>query len=504
MRGLKLYWKRKYRLVAVVLVLAGLYVADSKEAFWANRIARDQVANFLGNKFSVTIGDVRGGIFRDMILEDVTFRSGENISDKVFTVDRMEISYRLWKVLLNKINFRGAEKEPAPEYITVFFSEKNPFVRGFISLYRYADKVDVRGIISPVLFDDQAKRGIKGSFIKQPDGKYTCDLLWDGNAKIEGVLSGEEKCLELTVKDIQDKKGDAKVRAEVNSDKEVKVYSRLDKFDFYGTEIIGDFWITYNDVEMPEFSFKAENLVINKNPFWNLDAKGSFTNDRKVFVLKEANWGNGFKLKSKVGLESPYTTNLQLAMENVQLEEVAGLFENSNINLKGVLSGELSVEGPIEKAKVKGRLFVKDGVLGPMEFNSLFATLGGKLPVVKIKDARAIKDGGQIIIGGEMDFSKKTAGEIFGKVIMETDNKVAVWEGWQIEKKDNNNVVEASRERITLRTLMEEQDINKDIKSGMSTQKEVELKYKIDDDYSIKMEVEEEKDFIGVERKVSF
>ncbi len=501
MRGLKLYWNRKNRLIAIAVVLTGLYFADSSETFWAKHIAEDQVAAFLGNRFSVSIGEVKGGIFKDMVLQNVSFRTGEDMGDKVFRVDRMEVSYRLWWELLNKAHFWKKEKKGL-KHIAIFFSEKNPFIQGFISFDSYHDKVEVLGHVSPVLFNDRTKRAFKGAFIKQDDGKYNCDLLWDGRMKIEGVLDPSDRSLSMGLVPVSGKKGYITIEAAVSDDRDVEVYSRLDKVDFYGTEIIGDIWITYSDVEKPLFGFKAQNLVVNKGPIWDFSAEGSFLADEKAVVIDEIKWGEGLSLKGRVSTQEPYVSNIKLSMERVNLLTLEKLANDPNTRLRGDLSGNIEVSGPANSADVNGRIFIKEGVLGEMEFNSLFATLSGKYPVIKVTDARAVKNEGNIVITGEIDFSNKN--NAIENLLFDTDNKVAVWEDWQISKEDSNNVVEANRDRVTVATVLEGQDVDKDIKEGRSTEKDVEFRYKIDKSNSLKMGVEEEDSFIGVEHKLEF
>ncbi|MFH1665823.1 MAG: hypothetical protein ABIA77_06740, partial [Candidatus Omnitrophota bacterium] len=156
-------------------------------------------------------------------------------------------------------------------------------------------------------------------------------------------------------------------------------------------------------------------------------------------------------------------------------------------------------------ASVKGRVYVGEGALGAMEFRSMFATLEGELPVVRVEDARIITEGGQIKVGGELDLSKLRENMAFNGITFETDNKVAVWEDWQILKEEGRRTVEAKKDRVTVSTAMEDAYSRGGILgTELPAQKEVGFKYKLDPANSLKLEIDEEKDFFGLEHKVHF
>ena len=186
MRG-RLYRHRNIRLFALTLILVGLSCYGFQESHWTERFAEDKVSDFMGNKLAVSIGEISGGFHRDMILQDVAFTSGQGEGEKVFRLERMEISYRIWDALREKLGLFPERERPLEE-IGIYFSEKNPFLQGFIKIYSYPDKLEILGHISPELFGEEGKKGIKGSLFKREDGKYDCDFLWDGKVKIGGVM----------------------------------------------------------------------------------------------------------------------------------------------------------------------------------------------------------------------------------------------------------------------------------------------------------------------------
>ena len=489
--------------MAAVVITMALLSVNVQRSNWIKHIAEDKVSEFLGGRLNVSIGGISGGVFRDMILQDVSFSAAGGSEESVFRVDRMEISYRLWWGIVDKFGMMP-ERDRALKYIAVYFSRSNPFVRGFIKLESGDDRIDLIGHVSPVILGDREKRGIKGGLIRRPDGKYDCNILWDGSVKVEGTLDPAGKAIDLAFNPLAETRSAVKLKGSVREDNTLEVYARLDKASIMGNEIIGDLRCSYKIEDDPVFLYEAENLVVNKRPFWSIAAGGSFSREEKTLYLDKAEWGDGFKVFGKMGMEEPYPVDMKMEMKGVRMHEIAEMFGKSREKIFGKADGEMTFSGPVGKASVKGRLYIGEGVLGSMEFKSLFATLEGKLPVIRIEDARAVKKGGNIMIGGEIDFSKMEENAAFKGLVFDTDNRVAVWEDWQIEKSEKDNKVEATRDRVTITTAMEDQDVFKRGGSQDPMEKEFGVKYKLDASNSLKMDVDEDRDFFGVEHKIQF
>ena len=250
----------------------------------------------MGYRLNVQIGSVSGGIFRDMILQDVEFYNGENKQQgKVFRLERVEISYKLWQTLLEQMGLVPKEKNQL-KYVGIYLSKNNPFLRGFVKLYSYPGKIELVGHVSPILFGDRQKRGIKGVFNRTPDGTYSCDIFWEGTLNILGEFDPEGRTIDLGFTPIKSKKGLIKIRGLIDENDELKIYSRIDKVNVLGNEIIGDINISYRDVDVPEFMFSAENLVVNKIPVWDFSAGGKFSKRDKTLFLDSFRWGEGLAL----------------------------------------------------------------------------------------------------------------------------------------------------------------------------------------------------------------
>ncbi len=502
MRG-KVYRYRKARLSTLVLVLGVLTFSGSQTAHWAKRFAEHKVEEFAGNRFDVRIGDISGGFYRDMTLQDVEFVSGSGGADKVFRIERMEISCRVWDGLLEKFRI-FAERDRPLEYIGIFFCDENPFIRGFVSVYSYPERIEVLGHLSPVLFGEKRKRGLKGSLNKKDDGKYECDLLWDGRIKITGTFDPAGKNMEIAFDPVDARKGTAKIMGGIGEKKDLGVYLRVDKVDLAGAEIIGDFWMSYRNENSPYVMLRADNLVVNKRPFWGFVAEGRFLAEKDAIVFENVKWGNGFTLSGRVEVKEPYVSDLKLVFSEVDTGKINAMFGNTKFPVSGLAEGDVAFTGPIKKAGVKGRFFVGDGVAGNMEFRSISAELEGKLPVIKVVDSRVVKESGHLIVNGEMDFSKLRENKVFEKMIFETDNRSAAWGEWQASDRKENGRVEAPTGQANVGAFPGDNGKDQANNGKGPAQNEPGMKYKLNEGNGLKVEIDDSGDLSGLEHKIEF
>ncbi|MBU1084230.1 MAG: hypothetical protein KKG84_03950 [Candidatus Omnitrophica bacterium] len=499
MRGAA-YHNRKVRLLTLLMILSAAWAFGSHQKHFVKDLAEKKVSEFLGNKLAVKIGAINGGIFGDMVLGDVEFYAGSK--SKPFVVERVEVSYRLWDVVAERLKISNPSGNPVKN-IAVYFSDDNAFIRGFIKFYKYPGKMEIFGHLSPLLFGE-GKKGIIGSLTRREDARYDCDLLWGGQLRITGIIDPTERKINLDLVPVTEKKGTMKIKGEINEKGQTETYYRLDKVNIAGSEVIGDIWLSYGTLGTPRFSARGENIVINKHPFWDIKAEGIILYKEKLFMLERFSFGDSMMLSGTAHMNPPYDTDMKFVMNDLDLAEIKTVFTDGNMPIAGTVKGEVGIKGPAISARVDGRIYVASGVIGALNFRSIFATLKGNFPVIEITDSRVIKDGGRITVDGKMDFSKMGEGKAFDGVTFETDNKVAVWETWQIEKEEDGNVVQASKDRFTLSTAIESE--GKILEDYMTDQKQKEMgfSYKIDEQNSLKLEVDEETDFFGVEHKIQF
>ena len=112
MKG-SLYNSRKTRLLFLTLILSIVFFFSVHQTHWALQFAENKVEQFIGHRLKVKIGNISGGIFRDMILRDVLLSTGQTEKSRVFPLDRLEISYRMWDAAMDRFAVMPGKTRPA-------------------------------------------------------------------------------------------------------------------------------------------------------------------------------------------------------------------------------------------------------------------------------------------------------------------------------------------------------------------------------------------------------
>ena len=494
--------RRMMRLLFLMSISVIVWAYSFWGSVWSRRIAVEKIAGFSGNRFIVDVGSVKGGIWNDMVLQDVSFKSREGADGPIFRLDRVEISYRLQRILAEKTGFIG-QPERHLKSLKVFFSEKNPFVQGFISFYASHNSIKMIGSISLPVFGYEQPSGIKGFFKKTGPSEYKCDVDWGGDLRLSGKMDPDGKKLQLDFLQRENEHRLLKVEGDIRSDQVIRVYARLYNWKIFGAETVGDLWLSYSYDKMPLINIEAKNILVNKNPFRDISLSSRAVPDKNLVFFDKIIWGRDVYAKGRVSTLPGFPLNMDIHVRGLDIAELAGPGEGDD-RLKGTVEAAVNLAGPIREPAVKGRVFIDNGILGELEFVSLFATLSGKIPVIKVTDARVVKDGGNITVSGEINISKLHSGHALDALHFTTDNKVAVWESWQISKEDSFDVVEAKKDRMTFTTTYFNDDGTGGFSGGDYEQGDLDFRYRIYGDENSQIEISETDDFLGLEHKVQF
>jgi len=307
-------------------------------------------------------------------------------------------------------------------------------------------------------------------------------------------------------------KGEIFVKGFILDEKNLALDIGLKHIDFKGMDIVGEIKAFFGLAgNVSEFQISFKNLIVNYNPFKNIDIKGEIIRNKRIVdihsVILSGDDGRPIIAgKGKVNFSEKVFIDIFLSINNLMLNEFV-LTKYKEEIAKGLMNGEARINGPIDNLKTKAHFDIQDGKIQKLEFNSLFGTLKGKGHMAKVEDGRIIKDGGDFILSGEMDFSMFPTSNVFDGLKIETDNNVCVWSGWEISKRFETSQVTAQKKIAKDITFSFDAYINEDMlkpKWAQDKKNEVGVEYKIDKNESIMMKLKDDEGFLGLEHKVKF
>jgi len=251
-------------------------------------------------------------------------------------------------------------------------------------------------------------------------------------------------------------------------------------------------------------TLNTEKSIINYKPCRELSLH--FTVRKKAVEILGFKWGKSFRLVGKLEFDPPHNIELIALLDGTKLEELLSFGPSGAENLlAGTVKGRLEIEGPLNNPVSRGQITSRDGRIGDVYFENAVIHLLGKGPLITIGDSRIYRETGYLLLNGEIDLRKFGKRNLFENIVIKTDDQSIVWEGWDITKESAGDEVNLKKKisedwEVGFTAPLESDDTSweKDEES------EVELRYKIRDNESLKMQIKEEEEFLGVEHKIKF
>lgn len=305
--------------------------------------------------------------------------------------------------------------------------------------------------------------------------------------------------------------GYIKVAAKADKEKGLSIYAKISHLNFLGHDVLSEININsqlYKTAESHKIlkgSLKTQNFILDYKPFKEVELKWIIRN--KELFITDFQLGDTYRMSGKVKLSRPYQTELALSINNAELGDWFVFFNPSyTASISGLVEGKIKVEGPIAALSTNGRLNIREGNINAVKFNAINFNLKGEGPILAVSDSRIFKDGGFLRMDGEIDLRKFGRRNILEDVKITTDQRVIVWEGWDITKSPS--------EIMAKKGISDNVDVNFKTyvtvgnQSGMDEDEdkksEIGLDYKIKKDDSINVRMKEDSAFVGVEHKMKF
>lgn len=478
--------RRRFRAILILLLACSfvLFFESRVESFapQLKGIVEYKVGEAFGKDMKLSIGELDGGVFRPFVLNDVKLE-GKNDSAifSSFEIKSIKSNYRIWDVLIKGTDYKPLlnllKEEPC---IYVDFVTKNKDLSGYIKLEGDVKSADIQGYL--ILFEKR-RIDING---KLKDRSFYVELRpRSGSLKIEGKLAPDGYFLtNVKVNHIK--------LSGVDIVCEAALKNRILKND----NVKG---ATYMEGEA-----ETRSLVLNYSLFPDVRARYKFYNG--LLDIEDLKVGKDLDVRGRVSLRDPYNINLTCSTDNASISAIMSYFGlRSNDILTGTLNAKVELKGPARKLKSSARVSLRQGTIGPLDFDSLEATFKGEGPIIRIDDSRITRKSGYFSLAGEMDLRKIGKAAIFQQIQLVTDDSAINWDGLssssfqgvqqlEMKKKVNDDI------NVNFRKFVSDKKIDESIRDN----DEVELEYKLQGNDSLKVTVGDDKNFFGLQHKDKF
>lgn len=212
---------------------------------------------------------------------------------------------------------------------------------------------------------------------------FSLDLKEKGKLEVSGIIEGDSYRIKLVLRHIKFGKSDLLT-------------------DFYAQGIM----IKNQEGGLLALKGKAwtQNTLLNFKPLKEFLADYELSNSR--LTIHSLSWAD-FGLKGYIersgyggaGLVNPFSGayyDLLLTIKEMPIRDLAGLLgvNPDEIDLSGVVSGEVSIRGAQDEIKTEAKLTALNGSVSNLKFDSATLNMEGFWPTLRFVDARVIEPEG--------------------------------------------------------------------------------------------------------------
>lgn len=260
---------------------------------------------------------------------------------------------------------------------------------------------------------------------------------------------------------------------------------------------------------------RTEGTVINWQPLAD-EARFDFTFYEDSLRVSSAGF-LGLAWRGQIDLGGEMNVDLSVRGENIPLANFNALF---NVPREASLTGRFDIDsrlrGNWEAPRISNRTRIYRGWAGKKSFKAMDVNFSGVYPTVRLSDSRILLEDGPA-----MKFADKTLEmqELFKEktyqmLITESQQDTFVWQGWEISRPQSvwkggvNPEYDFLMQRpvgeegkLLLKRLKPDADVPE---RSQEPRMEVGFEYHLESKDLLKLELREDEEFVGVERKVKF
>lgn len=418
-------------------------------------------------------------------------------------------------IILEGAHIYGTIRPLGPSRLKVMFSSRewgnlklsgdiNP-VEASYNLVISMDRLDIGGLTSipayisdlsgTILFDE--KRGE----LHRPSLEGTFNLVDRFQIPFRADVDLDHKILSLN---LGKKFGEAKLVAKL-SGQNFEGSLKLNHFKFKDVDVVtelnleGELTRQGGAVTIVG-KINTQNSILDYKPFRELE--GTYQIEDGNLKILSLGLGQDYRLSGMVELQKPFLADLTLIIDGPDMADLLIYARDAKGNaLSGRIKGEFRITGPLASPKVKGRVVVKNGSFGEIEYETMVVNLEGDRKIITIKDSCIYQKEGNLVIDGEIELTKAN---IFEAVKIRSGDERIVWKGWDITKPIDSSELKVGKTvgedfRINFKTYLNDELSNQETQDD-----EVSLEYELGKSESIKMMLKGDEEFLGLEHKLRF
>jgi len=373
------------------------------------------------------------------------------------------------------------------------------------------DANDIELLLSGYLLSSEEGRYNIGSeiFFKDKEGRDTRESVII-ETEVDKVKSTSETVIIL-------KQGNISFLCDYSKWPMLKAVMKNNHIKIYGVDFSNIIDISLNAV-FKDYTFSyatidanTESTIINYYPFEEVES--SIWIDKDVARLIYLKLGDTISASGALSIKPPRSAVLKIAIKNFMLDHpYLVAMQNQEPGITGSLSGDLLFEGPIEKLNTKINLEAENGRFGTLKYENMIINVNGKGHLLEVSDSRIVRKDSFFPMNGPIDMHNFGTDKFLENVIISSDEKAIIWEGWDVLKVEEDGALSIRKAlgkgvNVGFKTYTSVDETTYD---PVGPQSEMGLEYNLLDEEgvlkngTIEFKAKEREEFFGIKKKYQF
>lgn len=255
----------------------------------------------------------------------------------------------------------------------------------------------------------------------------------------------------------------------------------------------------------------TEGTVINWKPL-PYEAEFKFDFSKDGIHLSSSNFLGGAEVLGQIDFSNDYASDLTVKAQNYPLINLDPFFGfGKEVDTNGKMDIEIHFQGSPWAPNVESRCRITDSWLSKKEFKAIDVNVQGVYPTVRLANSHILlKDGSSMRIADKsLEVQELFKGKTYESLISEAQQDKVVWGDWELSRQTDS---ESRPEFMMQRNLGDKANVyvtkfstkDKPIESNETKDMEVGFEYHLRAKDSLKVELRDNEEFVGVERKMKF
>lgn len=248
----------------------------------------------------------------------------------------------------------------------------------------------------------------------------------------------------------------------------------------------------------------TESSILNYTPID--ESEFSMLFDGAIMRLVYLKMGNTLAASGTFNMQPPRRTSIKVTFSDFDIARPFKIInQTDDVGVSGLLSGDISIDGDIELLKSDIALVASDGILDNVEYRKMIINAKSSGHDLIVDDSRIIREDSYLTLKGAADLREFSNEKFMEDIVISTDDKTIIWEGWDITKVDKEGEFSLHKGlekgvRVGYTTYLEDET-----QYGVNQQDEIGLEYDLmDDKGTLELKAKEGEEFLGVKKKYKF